>query len=417
MRNTPTIRIQDRALILLVAISVLLPIWNRYGMNYSLKWDFPNDMPFEVVTDVADNGVSFAKAIQTDSSILIAYNLKEGSRFPFAGFKFQISHSFEKGIDLSCYDSVRVWLRSTDTINTIKVILKNYDGVYSKAGDPVSLKYNEIEFDPHKEKMPFTFALQDLRVPSWWIGQRQISLDHSQPDLRNVVEIEIPTGSTHLVTQGSFELMKVELHGKWIRATSLYPFILGVWVTGAIFLLFARFRGLMNLNRDLQVRNRQFKSMAEHDPLTKALNRLGLRNQLMEWRQLPPEHAFPLSVILMDLDHFKEVNDEFGHHLGDEVLQKFCARMQDSIRARDLLVRWGGEEFMVLCLNTNLKQARALAEKLRLSLIESPLIPEKRITVSAGLSQAFCWDIARITEDADAALYRAKTRGRNQISE
>lgn len=414
-RHLPNFRAQDLSLVFLVAVTLLLPALQHFALNKSLVWPFPNTLPFEATTDRNDGGKSISTLARTDSSVILSYNIRKGSPFPLAGMKFLVGKTATSGIDLSGYDSIKVWLKSTDPNNTVKIIFKTFNRAYSIENDPVSLKYNEIEYKPTADRYPFSFAVKDLSVPSWWVGQRHISIENIRMDVSNVVELEIPTGSTHKLGKASMELVKVELTGKWIRSDRLYQIILALWVSGAVFLLILRFRSLLGLNKDLQIRSEQLRSMAEHDQLTKALNRMGMRNKLIDLRQLPPEHSLPITIIMMDLDHFKMINDTHGHAIGDEVLIAFAKRVQEKIRSRDLLIRWGGEEFVVFCLNTHLAQGLGLAEKLRLSLSQDPIYPEIAVTVSCGVAVSQTWEFARIIEKADQALYKAKTQGRNQV--
>ena len=129
-----------------------------------------------------------------------------------------------------------------------------------------------------------------------------------------------------------------------------------------------------------------------------------------------------LSVALLDIDHFKQVNDTYGHKAGDEVLHDFAGRMARNVRGVDLAARYGGEEFVVIMPDTGTDQAEIIAERLREAIAEEPFTisgsdDKLEITVSIGLA---CCDAStktssEILEKADQALYRAKDQGRNQV--
>jgi diguanylate cyclase (GGDEF)-like protein len=160
---------------------------------------------------------------------------------------------------------------------------------------------------------------------------------------------------------------------------------------------------------------------AIRDPLTGLFNRRHIFDMLgMELDQCG-RFGQGLSVMLMDLDHFKAVNDRFGHATGDQVLSVMAQRMAFGLRKVDQLGRIGGEEFLAYCPQTDLEGARALADRLREQLMVDPvpgLPANDRMTVSIGIAT---WEgpedsSERMLSRADAALYRAKAEGRNRVS-
>lgn len=406
---------QETLLLLLIFITIAAPLMHIYGLNKTMVWDFPAEFKAEAVNDAGGGGSSTAQLVHTDSSVILQYSLQAGSPFPLAGAKFFVGQNSQHGVDFSSFDSVKVWLTSTDTLNTVKIILKNFNAAYSHPDDPVSLKYNEIEYKPRDQEQPFSFAIRDLSVPSWWVGQRHIPVEHIRSDVSNVVEIEIPTGSTHKLNTAQMEIKSIQFTGKSISADLLYLSVLLLWLLSAAIYLALRFFQQIRENRELKIHSANLKTAAEQDSLTLALNRNGMYNKLEELKKLPPEHSFPICIIMMDIDHFKQINDTHGHATGDEVLTSFTKRIQSIIRSRDLLVRWGGEEFIVISLNTQLSQGVILAEKLRQSLIDFSIHPSTDVRISCGVAVTNNWDITQAIETADVALYRAKTQGRNQV--
>jgi diguanylate cyclase (GGDEF)-like protein len=120
-------------------------------------------------------------------------------------------------------------------------------------------------------------------------------------------------------------------------------------------------------------------------------------------------------LILIDIDHFKRVNDTYGHDIGDKVLVKLVEIVQENIRKIDIFARWGGEEFLVLCPSTDVKNVQNLAEKLRAAVEVSSFSEVEKITISLGLS---CYNpeesFSELFKRADQGLYYAKEHGRNQ---
>jgi diguanylate cyclase (GGDEF)-like protein len=124
----------------------------------------------------------------------------------------------------------------------------------------------------------------------------------------------------------------------------------------------------------------------------------------------------PLSLVMLDIDHFKQVNDTHGHHAGDTVLQRVGRQLSEECRSSDLVSRYGGEEFAILLPETDIEQAYALAERLRVAIAIDA--DDFRVTASFGV--ASCPDHgsgpAELVQAADAALYRSKRLGRNRTS-
>lgn len=164
---------------------------------------------------------------------------------------------------------------------------------------------------------------------------------------------------------------------------------------------------------------RDFKKQASTDPLTKVANRRGGQPVLESLHELRREGS-PCSVWLADIDHFKAVNDSYGHDAGDAVLTAVADRLTLSLRRGDTLVRWGGEEFLVILPNTTLAEGAASAERFRQSVEAEPfLIKEAALPITISVGGA---DMSHADEGyglcikrADEALYRAKNLGRNQV--
>ncbi|MEN2989694.1 sensor domain-containing diguanylate cyclase [Tistrella sp. BH-R2-4] len=165
--------------------------------------------------------------------------------------------------------------------------------------------------------------------------------------------------------------------------------------------------GLVNtkigrLNRDVQT-----------DPLTGVLNRRGLDAVLDEWRA----EARPFAAIALDIDHFKRVNDTFGHDAGDSVLRNLSLTIQSCAREADIVCRLGGEEFLLLLPSTSAASAAAVAERLRRAAAQDVVDPVGRITISLGVAALpeHGADAGMVLRMADEMLYEAKNGGRNRV--
>lgn len=169
---------------------------------------------------------------------------------------------------------------------------------------------------------------------------------------------------------------------------------------------------------------RHQKEAAEHAARTDALTGVATRLAFTEVAEIEMQRSLryrnDLSLLMLDLDHFKAVNDQHGHAAGDAALVHFAQVVQQQIRNVDMLARMGGEEFVVLLPNVNAAQARALAERIRVAVVQGHVATAGKtlsLTVSIGVAQ-FDWrelSLTRWLARADAALYRAKAKGRNCV--
>ena len=160
------------------------------------------------------------------------------------------------------------------------------------------------------------------------------------------------------------------------------------------------------------------RSEAVIDPLTGMLNRNSLKDRTLELAHQSERTGQPVGLIVGDLDHFKQINDNFGHATGDAVLQDVAYLLRKQLRAFDLAYRIGGEEFLVLLPGANREQAEAMAERLRLGVIADTVGGGLRVTMSFGVSASrreHAFDYQQVCEEADAALYEAKRAGRNRV--
>jgi diguanylate cyclase (GGDEF)-like protein/PAS domain S-box-containing protein len=176
-------------------------------------------------------------------------------------------------------------------------------------------------------------------------------------------------------------------------------------------------QGLVSLNKELRAANENILRISQTDPLTGLANRRTIDERMHHEMARAGRLGCGFSVILGDLDHFKSINDEFGHLIGDRVLVATAAVLSEQARAYDLPARFGGEEFMVLLPESTLEDALTIAQRIR-SAISVVAVPEvtRQITMSLGISTWGQGDtLGTLVGRADAALYQAKMRGRNRV--
>ena len=169
-------------------------------------------------------------------------------------------------------------------------------------------------------------------------------------------------------------------------------------------------------NTQLEQARTELEALVQHDSLTGVWNRRKIREVALQEILRMDRYGHPVSMIFVDLDHFKSVNDCFGHTIGDQVLREFCVIANQCIRSTDLLGRWGGEEFIILTPNGSLAIAVSLAQRICEAFKQFEFQGVGHISASLGVAMrrsGESWDAW--LERADAALYKAKETGRSRV--
>lgn len=160
----------------------------------------------------------------------------------------------------------------------------------------------------------------------------------------------------------------------------------------------------------------RFYALAHTDPLTNTANRRSIMEALHRLLEHHQKTGEPLSLVLLDLDRFKQINDQYGHEMGDKVLIHIVQTLKQSLRSGDLLGRWGGEEFVLLLPNTPLQEAQQLCEQLQQRLAEHPMDNLRPVSASFGIATAVPGDTPDyLISRADTAMYLSKQAGGNRV--
>ena len=201
-----------------------------------------------------------------------------------------------------------------------------------------------------------------------------------------------------------------------MNQTVMHPF----WVMSMFFFLVPLMLVCLFLFEILlsqwRIREATIATLSRIDPLTNVMNRRSIANQL---EQLHQQRKALYSVVLLDLDHFKHINDNYGHDMGDQVLIQVAECLAQHVREQDMIGRFGGEEFILLLPNTTTEQAQHVAERCRIALTELNFVYEQQpfsISASFGISSSQnASEPQQLIRQADQALYAVKTAGRNQV--
>ncbi len=203
----------------------------------------------------------------------------------------------------------------------------------------------------------------------------------------------------------------------YIKDISMSEFAAGAVYIGIIIIMSSIFGYSYQYYKRVQYFNaKELKRLSVTDPLTGAFNRLKLEEELKQWIDYSRRYKTPLSIMMLDFDNFKRVNDTCGHITGDKVIIEATGHILRNIREIDVFARWGGEEFIILLPNTDLANALELAERLRQKLEEIVYDCVGNVTCSFGVVQMAPVDTPEtFMQRADQTLYIAKNSGKNVV--
>ena len=161
----------------------------------------------------------------------------------------------------------------------------------------------------------------------------------------------------------------------------------------------------------------ELQRIYDTDPLTKIGNRVKLENEASKWIAYCTRHGLEISLMLIDVDNLKRVNDKYGHLLGDTVLCEIAGIMRAQLRESDVCIRWGGDEFVLLLPHTSIEEAKTLAERIRTSIQEHKFSNDAAVTCSFGIaSMRENLSLAELIHRADRSMYQAKKKGKDNIT-
>jgi diguanylate cyclase (GGDEF)-like protein len=329
-------------------------------------------------------------------------------------YQLHLNEAVNQGVDLSRFRNLNVTIRYTGAAHYLRVAIRDFDPRFSKVEDWNTTKFNTLNLQPKDLINPVSINLHEFMVPEWWAAAYDLPRELSQPDMRNAIAFSIylqgePAGTDHDV-----RVDKIEFSGDLISAEYWYLGIILLWLIAATWFGSSQWLRLRRQHVELQTEKDKFEKLSTIDGLTKVLNRHGIEQFIASTKVA----NLPTSVIVIDLDHFKKINDHRGHYAGDRVLQNVGEILKSQTRNTDGLGRWGGEEFILVCPGANLARASDLAEKLRHRIMTTNFIPEDPLSVTASFGVATSpaggsFDDA--FQQADQALYLAKSRGRNCV--
>ncbi|EIZ1341450.1 GGDEF domain-containing protein [Vibrio parahaemolyticus] len=397
----------------------------------------PEQFNIYATKDASEGGLSSADITYDAQSLVLNCELKKSSyAWPYCGISVYTDVAKPThGIDLSNYHTIRLKLHyekagdGQNPSHDLRLYLRNYNPEYSKPDDEYTIKYNGMQFSPSSFSETIEIPIKNLQVMTWWLADNKVDIGHSAPEFSNITRIDIATGSGAALGQHKIVIDKIEFEGAYLAQETLLFALLFSWMAlGLAFSLHElrknraayekakrRHRHLEKVNGTLRAQNYEFAELAHRDALTGAMNRHAVQTWLeQQARQVRWGHS-TLSILYMDLDNFKKINDKFGHQMGDDILREFVMVVASSIAPDNRLVRWGGEEFVVFCPDTNIEQAVKKAEMIRKNVANHLWVHGEALTCSIGVAQMQNERVTETMARADEVLYLAKRNGRNRV--
>lgn len=365
------------------------------------------------------------------------YPKRDNSDYFACSFNVLFEKTQDTGLDLSRYSHMNIKLKYQGDAHRMRIYIRNFDPAYSRISDTNSTKFNAVSLHTRDLKKELSISFDEFVVADWWLSDYDIPRKLSHPDFRNAMSLGIDYIEGVTAGNHDMQIEKIEFVGEWISAERWYLFILGAWMLGILSYAITRLIQLQRQSRhDVKVINRlnrqntqltletdKFRRLSTIDPLTQTYNRFGIDqivSTLISFNQEQHTQSDKtpanFSLMIIDIDHFKRINDRRGHDVGDRILQDISTLIRQQLRKQDFLGRWGGEEFIVIMPDTSKETALALAEKIRLLIHHTIFEADNPLSISAsfGICQKQSEeDFASAFKRADNALYAAKAQGRN----
>lgn len=384
-------------------------------------WIPGENLRLNVYSDDMFGGASYAERASANA-IHLRCRLKKApiDLEHFCGFHVYLDDTASPPVvDMRRYKTMYVDVGYTGDNEKLRFYIRDYEHGFSNPYDPAETsKYMSVYIPANETDETLAIGLKEFTVADWWVNNHNVPRQHAMADLGNVVVFGIDIAFPAALGKHEIHLKRVTFEGDWVSAENWYLGILLSWVavifTGGAVSLY-RFR---RLTSKLAREKDQYLELSSVDQLTGLMNRHGLMNYCQQAliHRLGDQ---PLSVMFIDIDHFKPVNDTYGHAVGDQVLRRVARCISDHCRETDKAARWGGEEFLVLMPGSDAGVARIVADRLResVAMLVHPELPTITVTVSIGVGERGPNDtLEQVLERADAALYRSKEAGRNRVS-
>lgn len=409
----------ETALLCLLLLTAAAIIWQNQILERTVRFTPATtaSSSYLVFSDGDIGGKSFARYL---GPMHLDCELRSGNAYPYCGFELFVDRNRGiHGLDLSHMHSLAITMMYRGASTSFRVHLKNFDPSYSHAADDESPKYLRVEADTTPGKLQRAeFVLDDFGVADWWLRKHKLAPEFGRPQFDNITSLIVETGSEAPMGRHDFEVREIEIRTAILSDAEWYSLLLGIWIVMIVTYLGYRISNLRHALRERRTLEalalRDAQDAARRDHLTGILNRRGVTER---FDTLINERGatFSTAVIMIDIDHFKKLNDTHGHDYGDKVLSAFATVLSRNVRVVDMAARWGGEEFIVVCTDIDRRGAQRVADKIRQSIETFDFGPCGQVTASLGIywSHVTQAELVPMVALADLALYSAKAGGRN----
>mgnify|MGYP003657201829 CR=1 FL=1 len=378
---------------------------------------------YHLFFDAQDGGATNAQWLDENTFQFSCINNGAATNLPYCGISVKIKPPSSQS-DFTGFDHIQLSLNYQGANERLRIKMHSYL--------PPTIASSRREV---LKGLDVSFAVQDVNQPivlnnQIWHQGDEGSFGTKGENLE--MDIVLDLVPPFAVGEHILQLQQIVLDGPWISASKWYLAVALCWLLSNLLFFVAflrkqekrirndsnRLSRLTNYSTNLQQESQHYKLLSSHDPLTNTLNRNGFAEEVM---QLFPQGRLKLntSLIVIDLDNFKAINDKYGHDTGDIVLRESAANMVKNIRVGDRLVRWGGEEFILFCVDTSAQQAQLIAEKIRTSIEKMSINYQQHsiaVTVSLGVGvSSHLEEFDQLFQRTDKALYQAKNMGRNCV--
>jgi diguanylate cyclase (GGDEF)-like protein len=336
-------------------------------------------------------------------------------------------HANSTSIDLSDYEGLRLSITynnpggaPTDQINfNMRMLAADQSEVRRMNSQKIAGAY--IKASEFTGVIDVKF--EDISVADWWISSNNKTRDERRLQLDKLVQIGILLTSRAPIGIHEFKINNIEAYGQWVSAEKLYLSIISLWIVTIILEglmrlvnMSYRYKQEQDTLKKLNSKYEDVKEQSHRDQLTGAYNRRGLAKITKHLERESNDLKF--GVLVIDLDHFKKINDTIGHSGGDRVLVLVSELMINTLRSQDTFARWGGEEFVVIAQYQKQEELHALGERLRTLISKSKMElndgKNVSVSVSIGITRVRTNESFNVAfERSDEALYEAKNSGRN----
>lgn len=341
-------------------------------------------------------------------------SLTRSYEFPYCGAGFNLTAQQTQGVDLSGYERLHFRLEYHGPGNRIRVYLKNYNAAYSRPGIPQSHKYNSIEKAVVNGTQDITIPLSQFAVAEWWKEQAKIAPALAMPDFRNIIAFEIQNGLDGDPGEYRLSVREVIFEKRLLSPRDFYTALALVWL-GILAGILWYYR--KQASKQHRAEAEQLRWASEHDALTRLPNRRSFQSRLQAATLRAMTNGTSLALFLIDLDHFKHVNDSHGHGAGDDLLKALGEGLTQSVRACDFVARIGGDEFAVILERIEGEaEALARANQVLAKLHQPTRVAGQMVRPGASIGGAVFPDHANsagnLFKAADTALFAIKDQGR-----